>query len=281
MYETRHEHFRMLHRLITAVFLFVVFLGGCSGHSDSEENSTSAPENNSGRVAASLSERINFLLSNELSSQAMSERQKTILRHALQNAGVVSKGDYDKAWANFQQCMTSKGYTRPRVPTDGNGLRSALFSPFLGNATEQQQNRFHADWSECYEQEYMAVDEVYRMHIGNPNLLSDPTAALVDCLHKYGLVPKSYTITQYRDEERKSQQVFTNNLSTSGVKDANREALRQFTFDTADPQVSTCLVATGKDGLFRDNSDESDVWRPFGDHSSNETDFSQTSGGES
>lgn len=46
---------------------------------------------------------------------------------------------------------------------------------------------------------------VYQMQIGNPGMLSDGDQAMVDCLHKAGIVPKNYDKEAYKKFGRARQ----------------------------------------------------------------------------
>ena len=81
------------------------------------------------------------------------------------------------------------------------------------------------------------------MQIGNPGMLSDGDQAMVDCLHKAGIVPKNYDKEAYK-------------------KDLDAHAKNQpTTVDFSNAEMQSCWVANG--ASFGDVND-TDQWKPLG-----------------
>ncbi|MEE1295959.1 MAG: hypothetical protein UHD09_03735 [Bifidobacterium sp.] len=213
------------------------------------------------KVASSLTERIEYLLKVDGSAATpMSERQRVILRRALERDGVVSRADYDQAWSNYQQCMIDYGYTRPVVPTYADGLRSPLLYPKDEGHSAEEMAQLASHDQQCRAREYLIVDECYRDHLANPNLYAEPTVAVVDCLRREELVPASYTGKRFLEEEQVYHEVHARNMATDPT-DASGEAAAQFSFDLHAPKAVTCLVANGKDV---GQAEDFEGWDAFG-----------------
>ena len=151
--------------------------------------------------------------------------QKTILKRS-RKSGSVSKPDYELAWSNYKQCVTSYGYTTPVLRQFSNGLYMIAMRDTTG-MSDQQRKKFNEDENKCYNTEVIAVTGVYQMQIGNPGMLSDGDQAMVDCLHKAGIVPKNYDKEAYK-------------------KDLDAHAKNQpTTVDFSNAEMQSCWVANG------------------------------------
>ena len=109
--------------------------------------------------------------------------------------------------------------------------------------SDQQRKKFNEDENRCYNTEVIAVTGVYQMQVGNPGMLSDGDQAMVDCLHKAGIVPKNYGKEAYK-------------------KDLEAHAKDQpTTVDFLNTEMQSCWVANG--ASFGDVND-TDQWKPLG-----------------
>ena len=169
------------------------------------------------------------------------DAQKTILKRS-RKSGSVSKPDYELAWSNYKQCVTGYGYTTPVLRQFSNGLYMIAMRDTTG-MSDQQRKKFNEDENKCYNTEVIAVTGVYQMQIGNPGMLSDGDQAMVDCLHKAGIVPKNYDKEAYK-------------------KDLDAHAKNQpTTVDFSNAEMQSCWVANG--ASFGDVND-TDQWKPLG-----------------
>lgn len=234
-----------------AIVCFLAMLIGCTGcgtvgdRQDTQQQTESAGSDASKtKIANSIPDYIDFLLDLDAKPDTkypMSDAQKTILKRS-RKSGSVSKPDYELAWSNYKQCVTSYGYTTPVLRQFSNGLYMIAMRDTIG-MSDQQRKKFNEDENKCYNTEVIAVTGVYQMQIGNPGMLSDGDQAMVDCLHKAGIVPKNYDKEAYK-------------------KDLDAHAKNQpTTVDFSNAEMQSCWVANG--ASFGDVND-TDQWKPLG-----------------
>lgn len=228
----------------------VAFLGSCGTPSSQAEWSGGGDTT---RFANSTQERIMTLLKKE----DMDDSQIRMLEHALANDGKVPAADYLTAWDNYRQCMVGKGYTAPTMHNI-NGIYIHQTKMDASNLSEAQQEKISRDNNDCKSTYMLAVDDVYRINVANPEMYRDPDVALVDCLRRHNLVPKSYTVRQYKAEWDKF--VDTDVSDTRSEREAYALRRREFGFDFNNPQVRTCVVTNDSNLLL----DELEEWKPFG-----------------
>lgn len=239
-------------RNITTCLVGITLIGcaGCGVAVDQQD--TKQPTGSVGsdtskaKIANSIPDYIDFLLDLDAKPDTkypMSDAQKTILKRS-RKSGSVSKPDYELAWSNYKQCVTSYGYTTPVLRQFSNGLYMIAMRDTTG-MSDQQRKKFNEDENKCYNTEVIAVTGVYQMQIGNPGMLSDGDQAMVDCLHKAGIVPKNYDKEAYK-------------------KDLDAHAKNQpTTVDFSNAEMQSCWVANG--ALFGDVND-TDQWKRSADH---------------
>ena len=172
-----------------AIVCFLAMLIGCTGcgtvgdRQDTQQQTESAGSDASKtKIANSIPDYIDFLLDLDAKPDTkypMSDAQKTILKRS-RKSGSVSKPDYELAWSNYKQCVTSYGYTTPVLRQFSNGLYMIAMRDTTG-MSDQQRKKFNEDENKCYNTEVIAVTGVYQMQIGNPGMLSDGDQAMVDC----------------------------------------------------------------------------------------------------
>lgn len=194
-------------RNITTCLVGITLIGcaGCGVAVDQQD--TKQPTGSAGsdasktKIANSIPDYIDFLLDLDAKPDTkypISDAQKTILKRS-RKSGSVSKPDYELAWSNYKQCVTSYGYTTPVLRQFSNGLYMIAMRDTTG-MSDQQRKKFNEDENKCYNTEVIAVTGVYQMQIGNPGMLSDGDQAMVDCLHKAGIVPKNYDKEAYKKD---------------------------------------------------------------------------------
>lgn len=190
------------------IYFASIALIGCAGcgaavdRQDTQQQTESAGSDASKtKIANSIPDYIDFLLDLDAKPDTkypMSDAQKTILKRS-RKSGSVSKPDYELAWSNYKQCVTGYGYTTPVLRQFSNGLYMIAMRDTTG-MSDQQRKKFNEDENKCYNTEVIAVTGVYQMQIGNPGMLSDGDQAMVDCLHKAGIVPKNYDKEAYKKD---------------------------------------------------------------------------------
>lgn len=147
----------------------------------------------------------------------MSDRQIAILERSVQ-AGSISASDYEKAWANYRQCVVDKGQPEPELDRYSNGL----YAQRGLTGSSEKVGAFSAVSVPCHTAEVLYVAMVYNVQIGNPNLYQDPYVQFVDCLQRAEVVPKSYTAEDFQRERRSDE----------------------FSYNKRDPEVRACEVAS-------------------------------------
>ncbi|WP_033516723.1 hypothetical protein [Bifidobacterium cuniculi] len=188
----------------------------------------------------------------------MAQTQVDMLRRALEHDGVVSAADYEQAWSNYRQCVVDKGYNAPPAVRYGNGLYSPVFTTDTNGLTQEQDLKVSEDTSTCFMEYTISVDEMYRYATANPDMLTDPDEATVDCLQRSKAAPTSYTVAQYRKEKAAYDQDLSQQYE-SGT-DVTKDPDKFYTISLDDPAVVTCMVANGST-LF---STPEQSWKPFG-----------------
>ncbi|NMN01195.1 hypothetical protein G1C96_1780 [Bifidobacterium sp. DSM 109958] len=151
--------------------------------------------------------------------------EKPILEQARDNGGITAK-QYEEAWSHFRMCMAGKGHPSLTIKQYANGIYDQ------GVVTYGRQGapspRFDDDKSDCYF-EIGVLNQVYMTQIGNPDFYANQSEAIVDCLHRNGLVAKDYTVQRFVTE-----------------KDArNAEGLPAYSFDLRDRNILACFAANG------------------------------------
>lgn len=244
----------------------LLILTGC-GTVDASPQHATAPtsvEAPSAKIASSLSERIqNLLAMNDTLSQPMSEKQIAILKRALDHDGKVSKTDYDQAWSNYQQCVIDKGYAAPTSTIYSDGIRGSTTVTDADDRGEDALHKAQDDSGACLSSEYLMVDEMYRLSLGNPQLYADRDEGFVDCLKRKELVDPSYTAQQFKKEFEQSGEEYEANPEQYPPKEAWQKSQEVYSFDFYDSQVQYCFATNGHDvKTWAPESDEG-VWHPF------------------
>lgn len=239
---------------VACAMAVVLGAGACSdrGSGAPEQASSGADVSSSavvtpsgGRLAASMGDYLDSINASAQSDPHVSDAQKQILARSAAN-GSVSAADYEAAWNNYKTCMTDRGYSEPVLVKYPNGVYQLAGQSRVGG-TEEQMEKLDKDSPECWDLEVTDVNGAYSLQIGNPSLSTDTDAAIVDCLHKTGKVPASYTTAQWLKE--------SNDFSHDTVSE-------QYSIDIKDPQIRGCLVANGN--VFTDFNDPNEIiWYPF------------------
>lgn len=151
-----------------------------------------------------------------------------ILERAKQHNGKVSVSDYESAWSDYKSCMLDRGYKEIKLIRFPHG--GYMEAPYK-QGTAAQESQYNDDRQECEKSTVTSVNEVYMLQTANPNLYSNQAEAVVDCLHREGLVPKTYTAKDFNEEEVKAQ---------------NSEDGKGWSFDaTGNPKAQECTASNG------------------------------------
>ena len=92
-------------------------------------------------------------------------------RRPLQ-AEKVSQADYERAWADYKQCIIDKGYAEPTFDKYDNGIY-ALPSYNTDDASKEAIRKLNDDLTSCSMLHVTDINTVYRLQLGNPKLLLD------------------------------------------------------------------------------------------------------------
>ena len=220
--------------------------GGAAPGAGAGDAGSTASSSSSGKLAASLKDYIVNVNNRVQGEASISDSEKQILARSAKN-GKVSAADYQSAWNDFSNCIVDRGYSTPALHKLPNGMYQLAGENTTGG-TQEQMGRLGSDVSECMLKYVSDVDSVYQVQIGNPGLLSDSEEALVDCFHKTGMVPASYTKEQWLKEQAASQKASSPTSS--------------YSVDMKDTQIRGCLATYGYG--FLDGTDPTEtVWYPF------------------
>ncbi len=223
-----------------AVICCLALLIGCEGCGARKEVPQRERQSQQGqssqqgtRIAPSLKEYARSLL--DADGDSMSDRQKSALGKAA-SGGKVSQADYERAWADYKQCIIDKGYAEPTFDKYDNGIY-ALPSYNTDGASKEAIRKLNDDLTSCSMLHVTDINTVYRLQLGNPKLLLDDKEVAADCLRKEGIKPKDYTADKLEKDLESGE--------SAGLRD-NRKAL-------------TCLVTAGVNVTASDET----VWYPL------------------
>ena len=225
-----------------AVMCLLTVLVSCVGCSSSNTSSSSEKKSdadasqtqNDAKIASSLTDYVQTLI--DSGGDKMSDQQKRALERAKET-GRVSRSDYERAWSDWKQCIVDKGYTAPELTQLSNGIYTWPTYTFNG-ASKEAQRKFNEDSNACGTLHIMDINTVYKLQIGNPNLLQNGYEAAVDCLHKESVKPNNYTAAQLKDD-----------WEAGKITDLRN-----------DEKAVSCLVAAG----INVSSPQEKVWYPLG-----------------
>ena len=153
-----------------------------------------------------------------------------------QQGGKVRQADYERAWADYKQCIIDKGYAEPTFDKYDNGIY-ALPSYNTDDASKEAIRKLNDDLTSCSMLHVTDINTVYRLQLGNPKLLLDDKGVAADCLRKEGIKPKDYTADKLEKDLESGE--------SAGLR-VNRKAL-------------TCLVTAGVNVTASDET----VWYPL------------------
>lgn len=236
MRDKRHE----ITGILAVVTCCVMLLSSCSRsgspHTSVSSESPSASASQTGaRLASSLKAYTQSILDADKQSQKMGDKQRNVVEKAAKGDGTVSRADYEQAWANYKQCIVSRGWTSPNL-READGLYA---EPPINaeNMTEAQTTKLSQDTDYCATTYVVDVDQLYRTQVANPTLSTANVQLIVKCLVASGVVSSDYTAEEFQ-------------------KDSS-------SLDFSDSKVQSCLIKYGYHAV--DASKEKDsLWKPIG-----------------
>lgn len=234
MRDKRHE----ITGILAVVTCCVMLLSSCSHpgspHTSVSSESPSAPQTGA-RLASSLKAYAQSILDADKQSQKMGDEQRNVVEKAAKGDGTVSRADYEQAWANYKQCIVSRGWTSPNL-READGLYA---EPPINaeNMTEAQMTKLFQDTDYCARTYVVDVDQLYRTQVANPTLSTANVQLIVKCLVANGVVSSDYTAEEFQ-------------------KDSS-------SLDFSDSKVQSCLIKYGYHAV--DGTKEKDsLWKPMG-----------------
>jgi len=124
--------------------------------------------------------------------RATSDFEREILDRAMEN-GELTQKDYEEAFNRYQECTEAAGLdeTFRKMPS---GLYRLVD---MGGADSEGDMAAGMETStECADGTLMRVESMYGVQVGNPYLLDDNRAAVIQCLYEEGHVEADYTVEE-------------------------------------------------------------------------------------
>lgn len=187
-----------------------------------------------GRLGANLNDYIDNLLRNPY----LSDYERPIIEQAKRDGG-ISASTYEKVWADYKSCMADRGYKGIQLHKWPNGIYDEYTH---APGTPAQEEKWRNDWRDCFLR-FEHVESLYGAQQSNPSLYADIYEAAVDCMRREGVVPMSFTVSDYNKVQGKSG-------ANATVTTAAGE---QVTVNMRDPIVRGCKAAAGMSSSFTDD----------------------------
>ncbi|WP_169171445.1 hypothetical protein [Bifidobacterium oedipodis] len=205
-----------------------VGLCGCTTSSDGTDSDDGL---GGAKLASSLQAYATQLL--EADNGSMDTEQRDILQRVAET-GEVSVSDYEAAWQRYQTCVVDKGYNRPQLLTYSNGIHQANSETMTAEqaADLTYAEKMAKDYDACMIAHVDGINALYMAQVANPNLYANHDEGAVDCLRRGGLVPKSYTLEDYREDQDKMAHKSDGKDPETGL-------------DMDNPDVLACMAANG------------------------------------
>lgn len=197
-----------------SALLTVFVLVGC-GATEPQEGLTEAA-----RAAGTMDETRTELLE-EARERSTTDFERETLDRAIANGG-LTRQDYEEAFDRYQECAEAAGLqeTYRKMPS---GLYR-LVEAGAGDSEDSTAAAMDAN-AECADGTIMRIESMYALQVGNPHLLADPRAAVIQCLYEQGHAQADYSTADFdRDME---------------------DGMRSAPFDLADEAVDDCFYSSG------------------------------------
>lgn len=211
-----------------------------AGQSQTQTSSATPPPGSAaaaeanGRLGANLNDYIDNLLRNPY----LSDYERPIIEQAKRDGG-ISTSTYEKVWADYKSCMADRGYKGIQLHKWPNGIYDEYTH---APGTPAQEEKWRNDWRDCFLR-FEHVESLYGAQQSNPSLYADIYEAAVDCMRREGVVPMSFTVSDYNKVQGKSG-------ANATVTTAAGE---QVTVNMRDPIVRGRKAAAGMSSSFTDD----------------------------
>ncbi|GHC73227.1 hypothetical protein GCM10007079_06980 [Nocardiopsis terrae] len=204
-----------MHRKAGAsALLTVLVLAGCGAQESPEGMSEAA------QAAGTMDESLTELLE-AAKERSTTDFERETLDRAVENGGLTQQ-DYEEAFNRYQECAEAAGLqeTYRKMPS---GLYR-LVETGSGDSEDSMATAMDAN-AECADGTIMRIESMYALQIGNPHMLADSRAAVIQCLYEQGHIEADYSMADFdRDME---------------------DGMRSAPFDLADEAVDDCFYSSG------------------------------------
>jgi hypothetical protein len=162
------------------------------------------------------------LIDAELDDPELSDFEREVLERS-RDAGEVSISDYEDAFARYKKCVGEAGY-EPTFTKRPDGVYAEEL-PLDQMDSQAKLDAYVEATGDCANGTTMRIEALFNEQQNNPGLLADPREVALACLRRVTDLSADYGAEQFDADGR------------NGFRDAP--------FDTADAQVSQCLVGAG------------------------------------
>lgn len=181
---------RRICKAVAAVVAVLSLLAGCSAKNSAPSPSAQVEGE---RWASSLS-----ILAQDILNRypGIGDEQREALKRVVET-NRVSVSDYEAGWSRYRQCMIDRGYKEIILVDVGSGIKVETTHV---SGTDTQEKKYNEDMSACQTTHSTYIVTLYEMQVGNTSLLRDPYDAVAECLRQAGIVSKSYSGNQFKQE---------------------------------------------------------------------------------
>lgn len=172
------------------------------------------------RIAPSMG----ALFDQYLAEDTLSQFERDVLQRA-RRSGKISAEDYETAHGRQMSCMAEHGWQEQTRKLSNGLYQSTGVTPVP--STDDEVNEYMEASNACSEGISKIIESLYQLQQGNPELLSDPYEAAVECLKDGDLVDDAYT-------GRKLEAA----LNGDGASD-------DLPFDTSSDTAQSCFAGAG------------------------------------
>ncbi len=165
------------------------------------------------------------LIEEDLVSGNLSEFETELLKRA-KDRGTISQSDYEAAHDRYRECMARRGITAEERRYPNGIIHSTPPGPDDASTIDDLAD---ADFI-CAVGTIAAIDQLYSVQQGNPDLLRDRNEAGAACLVREGIAPASF-----------SREDFATAFDGPG----RSSAWSSLPFDVRDERVHMCLYVAG------------------------------------
>lgn len=177
-------------RRLVAVAALVMILSALGACSDGDSVSPSGTGSGGERLATSFT----ALIDQALAKDDLTPEVRDILERSRQD-GAIAQADYEAAFGRYAKCVRDAG-----VREEYTKLPSGVYrvTPNYSTQSEEAERADFEKSNECGYQHLAAVESLFTLQAGNPDLLSDSNEVAVRCLIKAGLVESHFTAADFK-----------------------------------------------------------------------------------